>query len=384
MVGARDAGELFISNSAGGASSLSITGRHGIGRPPGLEWGEMPRPGATGWTERGNEIRTDDRDPPSQRFWARSEEGGVASLRIVHANYPRVTFEYLYYKPVWPPDAAALKDGRLVWKPVDAARSYRVRVDGKVLRTEATEIELPELRRNAFHRIELHAVLENGIESEPYVVETDTYSGSYRVGELEAAAWGANGVSFTHGRAAPPGEELELRLVLATADRLQVIAPYGGTVVSGLGFGSFPARNVKLDLTRDWQVPLAAVPDQVMLVKTADGGLASVAVSILESRGRKLRLRYVVRAPLTLDQALRDIAAAAPEPDAAAGQRARALLGRLRARDPNLRARALDALIRLGLKGARVVLAAREQSNDPDLRAMLERWAMAVYAAELE
>lgn len=382
IVASAKGGEMFISNSAGGASSLRITGKHGIARPPRLVWGQLPNPGTLEWP--GGEIHTDDREPLSQHFWVRSEEGGLASVRIASAAFPNVTFEYVYRPPLWPPEAAVLRDGKLVWKPVDEAESYVVRAGGHVLRTEATEVALPELKRNAFHRIELAAVLSDGTESGPYVVETDTYSDAYRRGRLDLGARSANGVSFTRGCVVPAGDELEFRLQQIAANRLRLIAPFGAVESHRLGFGQFPARGEKLDLAPQRDFAVEDLSNSVLLVRCADDALASVRPIVVDARTGKVRLRYVVRPNLTLEQALQCIAQAAPEPDAAAAQRAAALLERLGAADPRLRELAFAGLVRLGLKGARVVLAAREKSDDPEVRALLERWVLAVYTAELE
>jgi hypothetical protein len=375
-------GEVTITQARGGASSLTLTARCGVARPPGLAWGELPNPGALDWP--GGEIETDDREPVSRNFWVRSDEGGIASVRVARAAFPDVTFDYVYRPPLWPTAAATIRDGKLVWKPLDEARSYVVRAAGTVLRTEATEVVLPELERNAFHRIKLSAVLRDGTESGAYVVETDTYSDAYRRGVVDFDGWAPTGVSLTRGSVVPQGQEFEFRLNLVGVKRLRLDAPFGVATDHGLEFGRFPARGVKPGLAEQRDFAPEELDRCVLLVRTADGGLASVCPILLDPRARKIRLRYVVRPPLDLATALRAIAAAAPEPDVSAARRARVLLSRLGARDARLREQALDGLVRLGLEGARVVLAALEESDDPEVRALLAQWAFAVHAAEIE
>lgn len=94
---ARDAeADLRIANSAGGASSLSFATPAGGAPGRDAPFGSFAGAGALPFGER---VDSDDRDEGAERFYVRTEEGGVASVRIVAREYPVVSFEYVYRLP---------------------------------------------------------------------------------------------------------------------------------------------------------------------------------------------------------------------------------------------------------------------------------------------
>ncbi len=83
--------DLAIVNSAGGASSLAFGGDVAAGSKHGF--GELPALAAVSFAQR---IETDDRDPGSEHFYVRTAGGGLASVRIVGREFPRVKVEYVW------------------------------------------------------------------------------------------------------------------------------------------------------------------------------------------------------------------------------------------------------------------------------------------------
>ena len=93
-------GDLVITSSAGGASSLEIKGRHGIasGVPGGFGLLAGDSRAAKDGMKAG-EIETDDRRPATMSFALATSEGGFAHLRIIPSRtsfHDGVTFEYVY------------------------------------------------------------------------------------------------------------------------------------------------------------------------------------------------------------------------------------------------------------------------------------------------
>jgi hypothetical protein len=90
------AGDLWITSSAGGASSLTFRG------PSGIESGIADAFGKFDKAETlptGRDIRSDDRRPDTMSFRVASSEGGFAHVRIRDAHGMRVTLEYVYLPP---------------------------------------------------------------------------------------------------------------------------------------------------------------------------------------------------------------------------------------------------------------------------------------------
>ena len=83
--------DLSIVNSAGGASSLAFGGDVAVGA--GHEFGELPALATLSFTQ---SIGTNDRDAGSERFYVRTAGGGLASVRIVGRDFPRVKVEYVW------------------------------------------------------------------------------------------------------------------------------------------------------------------------------------------------------------------------------------------------------------------------------------------------
>lgn len=86
-------GELWIASSAGGASTLTFGSSGGIAREA-LPFGEFPkRLHDVDWQ---NLIRSNERIPGHDRFIVKTRRDGIASVRVLRRDYPRVELEYVY------------------------------------------------------------------------------------------------------------------------------------------------------------------------------------------------------------------------------------------------------------------------------------------------
>ena len=83
--------DLRITNSAGGASSLTIAGRHGVFATEESAFGRFPEK----QRQTAKEIHTDDGPPKRETFCVVTKDGRVASVRIRSRNFPQVEFEYV-------------------------------------------------------------------------------------------------------------------------------------------------------------------------------------------------------------------------------------------------------------------------------------------------
>lgn len=83
--------DVVIVSFAGGASSLAF----GSDVAPGAKFafGDLPEERELAFAKR---IDTDDRQPDSERFYVRTADGGLASVRIVGRAFPLATVEYVW------------------------------------------------------------------------------------------------------------------------------------------------------------------------------------------------------------------------------------------------------------------------------------------------
>lgn len=84
--------DLQITNSAGGATALGFAAGTGAASTRGAPFGSFP-PESTPFAK---DLRTDDRQPRSQVFWVKSDDGGVACVRIRGVKYPLVHLDSVW------------------------------------------------------------------------------------------------------------------------------------------------------------------------------------------------------------------------------------------------------------------------------------------------
>jgi len=85
-------GDVAITSAAGGASYLCFAGA-AVAPGGAFAFGEFPPASSLQFGER---VESDDRNAGSERFYVRTADGGIASVRIVQRTYPKVAIEYVW------------------------------------------------------------------------------------------------------------------------------------------------------------------------------------------------------------------------------------------------------------------------------------------------
>jgi len=250
------------------------------------------------------------------------------------------------------------------------------------VRTTKTECELKILRRNRFHVIELTAFMNDGSAEGPLKVETHTFSSSYRLGSIALQPFGRQGAEFARAGLVSLPNKGDFVMRVLDATRIEISAAKGLDLRPSSAYGDFPAIGAHPALRRRTVVSKADLLAGTLLVRTKDGGFASVRCKETQ-QWRLWTLEFVYQAPVGMDDAREAIRAAGKKPDAETEAATRRALAMLADADTNVRNRALATLTRQGLAAATLVLDAREKTKDPELRRLLDRWLIALYERKL-
>lgn len=170
---------------------------------------------------------------------------------------------------------------KLQWDAVPGASSYRVLPPGAAKPTEVkdTEILLAGLPAESFQTVQLTSVAVTGDESEPLPFEVSVFGPGYRLGSFQLDASGKQGFDFATDAPAAAGAAADLRITNSAggASSLTFASATGIAAGKDLTFGAFTAAG-PLDfgpsLSTDDRNPGA----DLMFVKTAEGGLASIRI----------------------------------------------------------------------------------------------------------
>jgi hypothetical protein len=300
--------ELRIASSGQNARVLTLHATYGIApsRRFGDAQGAMVDSG-------GAAHMVDANRPHTETFRVRSKDGGIASVRVVRRHHPSVTFKYVYAPPV--AGVAAFKaDGRVVtWKPVEGALHYELRVDsGEPVIVRETAFRFPEARRNAFIEFALTIVMKDGERIGPISRTTNTFSKNYRVGTVNVQPYGRQWVSFKGGGIAVEGKG-EFRMRTVDSQRILLHMPQGGELQGKGRYGTFPDADARPALAKELTVAKAELIGKGLLVRTLDGGWASVRLAETV-RWRKWTLEFVYRKPVSREEMVRPSRRSAESP----------------------------------------------------------------------
>lgn len=371
--------EIYVSRASGGASTLTINAPHGIGKAPANPYGRFPKPGwkpgARVWTSNVRQGKS------ANWFCVRTKEGGVACVKVARRTYPNVAFEYIYAPPLWSLASVRVKEKRVEWGPLENARLYRIKVnDRPAIETAKTFCVLPDLGRNRFHKVTLSAVMKDGTTEGPLQVDTNTFSSNFRLGTITLQPYGQQQADFARGFVQSQAKKGDLTLRMLDANRMEVRASKGFELRPQGTHGDFPEIGANPGLTERAVVARTDLMKGVLLVRTRDGGWASVKCQETQQY-RLWTFEYVYRRPISMPEVLKALAQVAPASDAVQAS-ARELVQLLDDKDPTVRTQALAGLTKLGREAASVVLQRRQESREPDMRRLLDRWILQLYERE--
>lgn len=185
----------------------------------------------------------------------------------------------------------------LQWDAVPGAGSYRVLEPGKQRPVEVnvTRLELGGLQADSFQVVQVAAVVPSGEESDPVPFEVPVFGPGYRLGTFQLDAGGKGGFDFATG-APSAGAAADLRITNSAGGASSLQFTSAGGIASGkdVPFGSFAAAD-RLSFGDRLDTDDRRRGDDLLFVRTAEGGIASVRIT-----GRSypnVEFRYVYRLP---------------------------------------------------------------------------------------
>lgn len=200
------------------------------------------------------------------------------------------------------PEAGGL---RLRWPAVQGASAYRVWEPGRAVPTDVAspDILLAGLVADRLATVAIAAVGADGECSAPRSVEVHTFGAGYRVGTFQldngarlAQCLGEDRQVAVDWHDPPAAADLWISGSAGGMSSLEFMAPHGTAEAGALPFGVFPAAGQELQF-RDRHRFDDREPDSArFLVRTRDGGLASVRVG--RRQDGRARFDYVLRLPV--------------------------------------------------------------------------------------
>ncbi len=357
-------GDMGITNSAGGASSLRITLPHGglSSRPYGDFTHDEP-------PSRKVNVNTDSRKPHTQSFLVRSAKGGLASVKIKTVDYPRVTFQYVFRTKRW--SGFITRDGRTIsWAPWPGAVRYVVTVPGQdPITTNKPTLDLKKLPRNQEAvRLEIQAFPKAGDPSPAVFHDVHTYSSDYLISTIRLG-WKAN----------PQG----IYIRPSNRNEFLLIAPGGVSIIPRGNKRTFPRLGEVLATTKSARIAIAALPDLEVIAVTKDGDHASLRITVRDARRFQFVADMVLRKNVTLEQAYERLVEAGSGATNEQTAAARAAVSNLSSPNATRRRQAYQQLVELGPTAAPTLKLALEDNTTPDRSRLIRRWFVEAFERHL-
>jgi hypothetical protein len=235
-----------------------------------------------------------------------AKDGDVRSGMVVHFAFLADGRRALLPAPGAVAFARRGEGLRLTWAAVPGALRYRVHgaLLAKPIETAEPEVLLGGVPENRMCPVEIVAIGADGEVSDARLADVHSYDDDHRVGTFELD-YQRDGFGF--GRAAkvalradgtaPPELDLLFTGGAGNWNSMNFSAPWGARGAGDLAFGEFPATAAALQAlqfderyTSDDRTP----GFERFLVRTGDGGLASVRIRVRDSRAV---FDYVLRLP---------------------------------------------------------------------------------------